>query len=80
MKSRLARIAAWTAIALSAGLAAAMLCRHSLGLHDEADQIERAVRKVLAQGHRTADLVPRSEPSIGTEAMTQKVLDNLGDS
>lgn len=58
-------------------LAAAMLCRHSLGLHAEADEIERAVRKVLAQGHRTADLVPRGQPSIGTEAMTQKVLENL---
>jgi 3-isopropylmalate dehydrogenase len=58
-------------------LAAAMLCRHSLGLHAEADGIERAVRKVLALGHRTADLVPRGQPSIGTEAMTQKVLENL---
>jgi 3-isopropylmalate dehydrogenase len=58
-------------------LAAAMLCRHSLGLHQQADQIENAVRKVLAQGHRTADLVPRGQASIGTEAMTQKVLDNL---
>jgi 3-isopropylmalate dehydrogenase len=58
-------------------LAAAMLCRHSLNLHDEADRIEVAVRKVLAQGHRTADLVPRGQASIGTEAMTQKVLENL---
>jgi 3-isopropylmalate dehydrogenase len=58
-------------------LAAAMLCRHSLGLHAEADEIEQAVRKVLALGHRTADLVPRGQPSIGTEAMTQKVLENL---
>jgi isocitrate/isopropylmalate dehydrogenase len=46
-------------------------------LHDEADRIEVAVRKVLAQGHRTADLVPRGQASIGTEAMTQKVLENL---
>ncbi|MFN5102250.1 MAG: 3-isopropylmalate dehydrogenase [Planctomycetota bacterium] len=58
-------------------LAAAMLCRQSLGLSDEAQQIEDAVRKVLAQGHRTADLVPRGNASIGTEAMTQKVLENL---
>ncbi|MFN5105061.1 MAG: isocitrate/isopropylmalate family dehydrogenase, partial [Planctomycetota bacterium] len=51
--------------------------RHSLGLSDEAQQIEDAVRKVLAQGHRTADLVPRGNASIGTEAMTLKVLENL---
>ncbi|MFM8215688.1 MAG: isocitrate/isopropylmalate family dehydrogenase [Pirellula sp.] len=48
-----------------------------MGLHDEAQQIETAVRNVLAHGHRTADLVPRGQASIGTEAMTQKVLENL---
>ena len=58
-------------------LAAAMLCRHSLGLNAEADRIEQAVQKVLAQGDRTADLVPRGTPSLGTEAMTQRVLEAL---
>ncbi len=58
-------------------LAAAMLLRHSLHLNAEAECIERAVRKVLAQGHRTADLVPRGTPSIGTDAMTDRVLDAL---
>jgi len=56
-------------------LAAAMLLRHSLHLHAEADAVEHAVRKVLAEGHRTADLVPRGQPSIGTVAMTDRVLD-----
>jgi 3-isopropylmalate dehydrogenase len=55
-------------------LAAAMLLRHSLGLDQEADAIEAAVRKVLAQGHRTADLVKRGEKSIGTVAITDAVL------
>ncbi len=59
-------------------LAAAMLCRFSLKLDREADCIEAAVRKVLAQGHRTADLVPRGQPSIGTKAMTIAVLDAIG--
>jgi 3-isopropylmalate dehydrogenase len=58
-------------------LAAAMLCRHSLGLAQEADAIDRAVRLVLAQGHRTADLVPRGQDSLGTEEMTDRVLDAL---
>jgi 3-isopropylmalate dehydrogenase len=58
-------------------LAAAMLCRHSLGLHQEADEIERAVRKVLAQGHRTADLVAKGTASLGTLAMTERVLETL---
>jgi 3-isopropylmalate dehydrogenase len=58
-------------------LAAAMLCRHSLGWEREAIAIERAVRNVLAGGHRTADLVRRGEPSMGTQAMTEQVLDAL---
>ncbi|MCF7963347.1 MAG: 3-isopropylmalate dehydrogenase, partial [Pirellula sp.] len=47
-------------------LAAAMLLRHSLGLENEAVSIETAVRSVLAAGHRTADLVRRGQPSLGT--------------
>ncbi|MFO0012733.1 MAG: 3-isopropylmalate dehydrogenase [Planctomycetota bacterium] len=58
-------------------LAGAMLCRHSLGLEQEASVIERGVRKVLADGYRTADLVASGQPSIGTEAMTQRVLASL---
>ena len=37
-------------------LSAAMLLRHTFGLQSEADAIERAVGKVLAEGVRTADL------------------------
>ena len=55
-------------------LAAAMLLRHSLGLETEAEVIEAAVRKVLAAGHRTADLVRKGQPSIGTIAITDHVL------
>ncbi len=58
-------------------LAGAMLCRYSLGLDREATAIEQAVRRVLADGHRTADLVPRGQESIGTEAMTDRVLASL---
>lgn len=58
-------------------LAGAMLCRHSLGLEAEAAAIEQAVRRVLADGHRTADLVQKGQASIGTEAMTDRVLASL---
>ena len=37
-------------------LTAAMLLRHSAGLEDDAAAIEAAVSKVLAAGHRTADI------------------------
>lgn len=55
-------------------LASAMLLRHSLKLEKEAVRIEDAVKNVLAQGHRTADLVKRGAPSLGTEAITEHVL------
>ncbi|WP_146528474.1 3-isopropylmalate dehydrogenase [Novipirellula artificiosorum] len=57
-------------------LAAAMLLRHSLSLTKEADAIEAAVGKVLADGLRTSDLA-RGAAAIGTKAMTDAVLNRL---
>lgn len=57
-------------------LAAAMMLRHSLKWDAEADCIETAVRKTLAAGHRTADIA-RGTPSIGSVAMTDRVLEAL---
>ncbi len=34
----------------------AMLLRHTMGLHQEADDVEAAISQVLEQGYRTADL------------------------
>ncbi|HUP79841.1 MAG TPA: 3-isopropylmalate dehydrogenase, partial [Pirellula sp.] len=58
-------------------LAAAMLLRHSLGLEQEAVSVEAAVKRVLAAGYRTADLVRRGEPSIGTIEMADYVLKSM---
>ena len=58
-------------------LAAAMLLRYSLGLEKEAATIEAAVKKVLAAGHRTADLVRRGDEFLGTVAITDHVLQSL---
>ena len=55
-------------------LASAMLLRHSLGLEAEAAKIETAVRKTLAEGFRTADLVSKGTPSLGTSEITEHVL------
>jgi 3-isopropylmalate dehydrogenase len=54
-------------------LSAGLLLRHSLGLHDEADAIERAVERVLNAGYRTADLTGPSCPSIGTVEMGDRI-------
>lgn len=43
-------------------LSAAMMLRHSFDLNDAANAIENAVKKVLAEGHRTADLADESQP------------------
>ena len=47
---------------------AAMLLRHALGAHAEADAVEEAIGAALAAGHRTADLVidGRTAPSSGS--------------
>jgi 3-isopropylmalate dehydrogenase len=58
-------------------LAAAMLLRHSLRLESEAEAIEAAVDRVLAKGHRTADLASGGA-SIGTTEMGNLVLAELG--
>jgi 3-isopropylmalate dehydrogenase len=58
-------------------LSGAMLFRYSLGWAQEADAIERAVNRVLAQGHRTADLRPTGTPALTTKQMTDCVLREL---
>ncbi len=43
-------------------LSAAMMLRYSFNLNEAADAIEQAVKKVLADGYRTADLADESKP------------------
>lgn len=57
-------------------LSAAMLLRLSLGEEKAACRIEKAVKAVLAQGLRTADIAG-GEGFIGTEQMTDAVIENL---
>lgn len=57
---------------LGAIASAAMLLRHSAGLSQAADDVEDAIREVLDDGHRTADLIPqrgRSRRAISTSEM-----------
>lgn len=55
-------------------LSAAMLLRWSFGLGDEADAVETAVARVLAAGHRTADIATKDESPIGTAQMGDLVV------
>ncbi|MCC6867794.1 MAG: 3-isopropylmalate dehydrogenase [Burkholderiales bacterium] len=61
-------------------LSLAMLFRYSLARADVGDRIEAAVRKVLAQGHRTGDIALPGEQVIGTRAMGDAVVAALRDS
>ena len=55
-------------------LSVAMMFRYSLKRADIADRIERAVRKVLAAGHRTGDIALPGEKVIGTKSMGDAVV------
>ena len=43
-----------------------MMLRYTFGLKEEAQDIEDAVKSVLAAGHRTADIAKEGEKIIGT--------------
>ncbi|UCG96678.1 MAG: 3-isopropylmalate dehydrogenase [Burkholderiales bacterium] len=59
-------------------LSAAMMLRHSLDRAQQADRIEAAVKKVLAAGLRTADIVAGGARAVGTGEMGAAVVAALG--
>jgi 3-isopropylmalate dehydrogenase len=59
-------------------LSVAMMLRYTFARPDVADRIEAAVKAVLAQGLRTADIAGPGEPVIGTRAMGDAVVAALG--
>ena len=59
-------------------LSAAMMLRYSLGKAEQADRIENAVKAVLAQGLRTADIYEQGTTKVGTEEMGNAVVKALG--
>ena len=58
-------------------LSAAMMLRFSLGKVEQADRIEAAVQKVLAQGYRTGDIKTEGCQLVGTREMGEAVLKAL---
>ena len=55
-------------------LSAAMMLRYSLNQDAAADRIETAVRKVLADGLRCADIQQQGKRTVGTAAMGDAVV------
>jgi len=58
-------------------LSAAMLLRHSLGLHDDAAAVESAVFDAIADGVRTADCVTPGTDACSTSEFTDAVMGRL---
>ena len=64
-------------------LSAAMMLRYSFDLEEEAGKIESAVKRVLAEGYRTVDIMPkeknlnRSVKQVGTEDMGKLIAEHI---
>jgi len=56
---------------------AALMLSHSFGLEEEADAMEGAVRKALADGLRTADLVGPGESPVSTMDFANAVAEGV---
>jgi 3-isopropylmalate dehydrogenase len=56
----------------------AMLLHHSLGLNDEADAVDNAISKAIANGGRTADLAANDDTVLSTDEMTDRIISELG--
>ena len=63
---------------LAAILSAAMMLRYSFDQDRVAARVEIAVKKVLAQGYRTADIFQRGTRKVGTREMGDAVIAALG--
>lgn len=62
---------------IAAILSAAMLLRYSLNRVADADLVERAVFRVLEQGHRTRDIAPTGSRALGTREMGDMIVREL---
>ena len=58
-------------------LSAAMMLRYSFDLTEEADAIEKAIEKVLADGFRTADIYTEGTKKVGTKEMGDEIVSRI---
>ena len=59
-------------------LSVGMLFRYSLDMPEAADNVDRAVAKVLAEGHRTADIAGSAQDeAVGCRTMGELVIEHL---
>merc|ERR1711991_999425 len=58
-------------------LSFAMMLRYSFDQPDEAELVENAVSDALSTGMRTADIMSNGAIAVGTDQMTQAVIDSM---
>ena len=58
-------------------LSAAMMLKYTFGLSDEADAIESAVKKTLAAGYRTPDIMSEGKTPATTEQIGSLIAQNI---
>ena len=59
-------------------LSAAMMLRFSFDLDKEAQAIEAAVERALAEGYRTIDIISEGKKQVGTEEMGDLIARYIG--
>lgn len=64
---------------IGAVLSAAFMLRYSFGLEQEAQAVESAVNRALADGLRTADIAPAGGRAMSTQQMTDGIIERLAD-
>jgi 3-isopropylmalate dehydrogenase len=62
---------------IGAVASAAMLLRHALCLDEEADRIDRAIERALADGYRTADLARDGRSPVSCTGMAKAIVERL---
>lgn len=58
-------------------LSLTMMLRYSFAMFDHADNIDNAIKKVLADGYRTGDIMQDGCTKIGTDEIGQLIIKNL---
>ncbi|MFB0918308.1 MAG: 3-isopropylmalate dehydrogenase [Clostridiaceae bacterium] len=58
-------------------LSAAMMLKYSFDMEEESSSIEKAVKKILASGYRTADIVTENTSVVGTKEMGDLIVNEL---
>jgi 3-isopropylmalate dehydrogenase len=58
-------------------LSSAMMLKYSFNMDNAADEIDKAVRKVLEKGYRTGDIYEKGTTKVGCQEMGRLILEEI---